>query len=494
MNRRASWVLIALCALTLGVYFQVGGHDFVNLDDFDYVTDNPNVNAGLTAEGVRAAFTGTHSANWHPLTTLSHMLDVQLFGLDAGPMHLLNVLFHLANTVLLFRLLHAATGSTWRSALVAGLFALHPLHVESVAWISERKDVLSTFFWLAAMLAYSAWVRRPSVLRYVSVAALFVLGLLSKPMLVTLPLVLILWDAWPLGRIRSTAGFKASVVEKLPLLALSVAHGVVTLQVQGAAGATASSYTIPFATRVGNALATYARYVQDTIAPVGLSPSYPHQGAAPVWAIALGVLGIVFVLVLAWAWRERRPWWGVAWLWYLGTLLPVIGLVQVGSQSRADRYTYVPMIGLAIAFAWGIEAVTRKGSLARTIAVQLVVIWGLALVAITVVQVARWKDGPTLFGYVLSRDPDNYQIHEALAVELARCGNVPAAVPHFEHVVRGLPDRAASRFNLALAYLQTGDRAAGIAELNRALDSARAAGNGALVATIETRLREVEGR
>jgi hypothetical protein len=494
MDRRAAWILIALCVLTLGVYLQVGGHEFVNLDDLDYVTDNPRVNAGLTADGVRAAFGGTHSANWHPLTTLSHMLDVQLFGLDPGPMHLVNLLFHLLNVALLFRLLHAATGATWRTALVAGLFALHPLHVESVAWISERKDVLSTLFWLATMLAYSAWVRRPSAGRYATVAALYVLGLLSKPMLVTLPLVLILWDAWPLGRVRSVSELKRSVVEKLPLLALSVVHAVVTLRVQAAAGATASNITIPFATRVGNAVATYARYVQDTLAPVGLSPSYPHQGAAPVWMIVLGALGIALVLGLAWTRRERWPWWGAGWLWYLGTLVPVIGLVQVGSQSRADRYTYVPMIGLAIAFAWGLEACTRKGSLARTIAIQLVVIWGVALVAITAVQVARWRDGPTLFGYVLGRDPDNYQIHEALAVELARSGNVAAAIPHLERVVRGLPDRAASRFNLALAYLQTGNRTAGVAELNRARIAARAAGDAALVSTIEARLRDVEGR
>ncbi len=202
MARRTTWVLIVLCGVTLGVYAQVGGHDFVNLDDFDYVSENPRVNRGLSWQGVRWAFTAQHSANWHPLTTLSHMLDVQLFGLDPGPMHLVNVLFHLFNTVLLFRLLYVATGSTWRTALVAGLFALHPLHVESVAWISERKDVLSTFFWLATMLAYSAWTRRPSAARYGGVVALFALGLLSKPMLVTLPLVLMLWDVWPLGRVR----------------------------------------------------------------------------------------------------------------------------------------------------------------------------------------------------------------------------------------------------------------------------------------------------
>ena len=489
MPRRTTWVLIVLCVVTLGVYVQVGGHEFVNLDDFDYVTDNPRVNAGLSWQGARAAFTETHSANWHPLTTLSHMLDVQLFGLDAGPMHLVNVLFHLLNTALLFYLLYSATGSTWRTTLVAGLFALHPLHVESVAWVSERKDVLSAFFWLAAMLAYGAWVRRPSRARYAGVAALFVLGLLSKAMLVTLPLVLVLWDAWPLGRIRSASDLRRSVVEKLPLLLLSVVHSAVTLQVQAAAGATASSVTIPFVTRLGNAAATYAHYVWNTLAPVGLSPSYPHEGAAPMWIVGVGVLGVAVACGVAWT---RRGWWATGWLWFLGTLVPVIGIVQVGSQSRADRYTYVPMIGLAIALAWGLEAWTRKGSMARTIVIQLVVIWGVALTAITAVQVSRWKDGPTLFGYVLNLDPDNYQIHEALGVELARAGNVPAAIPHFRRVVEGLPERAGSRFNLGLAYLQSGQRAAGVAELDRALESARAAGDVALVSRIEARLRELD--
>lgn len=473
MARRTTWVLIGLCAVTLGVYVQVGGHDFVNLDDFDYVSENPQVNRGLSWQGVRWAFTSQHSANWHPLTTLSHMLDVELFGLDPGPMHLVNVLFHLFNTVLLFRLLYVATGSTWRTTLVAGLFALHPLHVESVAWISERKDVLSTFFWLAAMIAYSAWTRRPSAARYGAVVALFVLGLGSKAMLVTLPLVLILWDVWPLGRIRRTrlaADLRRSVREKLPLLAISAAHSVVTLFVQASAGATMPTATIPLTSRLGNAAVTYGRYVWDMLWPVGLSPSYPHTGSPALWAVGAAVIGIAILGWVALAQRDRWPWWICGWCWYLGALVPVIGIVQVGIQSRADRYTYVPLIGVSIVLAWGLEAWTRNRSLLRTVCIELLAVWGLALIVVTTFQVARWKDSPTLFRYALSITPDNYQIHEALGVELARAGDVPAAMKHFRRVVDGLPDRADGYYHLGLAHIQSGNPSAGLVELERALE------------------------
>jgi tetratricopeptide (TPR) repeat protein len=466
MARRTTWVLIVLCVVTLGVYAQVGGHEFVNLDDFDYVSENPRINRGLSWEAVHWAFTSPHSANWHPLTTLSHMLDVQLFGLDPGPMHLVNVLFHVLNTVLLFYLLHVATGSTWRTALVVGLFALHPLHVESVAWISERKDVLSAFFGLATMLAYTAWTRRPSAARYGYVVALFTLGLLSKAMLVTLPLVLILWDLWPLGR----TDLRRSVWEKLPLFVLAAAHSVVTLLVQAAAGATMSTSAIPLTSRLGNAAVTYGHYLWDMLWPVGLSPSYPHTGSPPAWAVGLALLGMAVIAGVAWTRRASWPWWTSGWCWYLGMLVPVIGIVQVGIQSRADRYTYLPMIGVTIVLAWGLEAWTRKGSIVRTVCIELLAVWGLALIVVTTVQVARWKDSPTLFRYALSVTPDNYQIHEALGVELARAGDVPEAMQHFRRVVEGLPERAEGYYNLGLAHIQSGDPAAGLVELERALE------------------------
>ena len=473
MPRRTTWVLIVLCVVTLGVYVQVGGHEFVNLDDFDYVSENPRINQGLSWQGARWAFTSQHSANWHPLTTLSHMLDVQLFGLDPGPMHLVNVLFHLLNTVLLFYLLHVATGSTWRTTLVAGLFALHPLHAESVAWISERKDVLSAFFGLAAMLAYTAWTRRPSAARYAGVVALFVLGLLSKAMLVTLPAVLVLWDLWPLGRIRpgrSAADLRRSLWEKLPLFALSVAHGLITLLVQSAAGATMPMSTIALTSRLANAVSTYGRYLRDMLWPVGLSPSYPFTDRPPLWAAGLALLSIAAVGWVAWKQRSRWPWWACGWCWYFGMLVPVIGIVQVGIQSRADRYTYLPMIGVTLVLAWGLEAWTRKRPMARTVCIELLAVWGLALIVVTTLQVARWKDSPTLFRHALSVTPDNYQIHEALGIELARAGNVPEALQHFRRVVAGLPDRAEGYYHLGLAHIQAGDPSAGLVELERALE------------------------
>ncbi|HET6923128.1 MAG TPA: hypothetical protein VFI16_08270, partial [Anaeromyxobacteraceae bacterium] len=363
-------VASALCALVAFVFWRSGGFGFVAFDDPRYVLDNPHVRAGLSRDGIRWAFSATWAANWHPLTWLSLMLDVEAFGLDPGWMHRLNVLWHCADTVLLFLLLRSATGSAWRPALVAALFGIHPLHVESVAWISERKDVLSAFFWLAAMAAWVSYARRPGAGRYLLVAAAMVLGLLAKPMVVTLPAVLLLLDLWPLGRADPSRPWRSwapgLILEKLPLLALSAASSAVTLAAQ--AGAMTGPFRLPLATRSGNALIAWVWYLWKSIWPASLAAFHPHRGlepgGIPAWQVAgaASVLVAVSALVL-WQWK-RRPWLAVGWGWYLVTLLPVIGLVQVGRQGVADRYSYLPLVGLFVAAAWSLppaSALSRRG-------------------------------------------------------------------------------------------------------------------------------------
>ena len=363
-------VAAVLVLVTAVVFGRALGLPFVSIDDPEYVTANPALRDGLHVATVRWALTTGHAANWHPLTWLSHALDVELFGLaPAGP-HAVNVALHCASALLLLLLLRRLTGSLWRSALAAGLFALHPLRVESVAWVSERKDVLSTALWLGTMLAWAGHVRAPSRRRLALAIGLYALGLMAKPMLVTLPFALLLLDAWPLRRLpaRQPARDRDLVLEKWPLFALSAAASVVTFLVQRGVGAVRPLSAIPLAERLANgALAVWA-YLGKWLWPVGLAVFYPLPerpvGLVPV---AAALAGIALVSAAAWRWRARAPHLLVGWLWYLGTLVPVIGLVQVGHQAMADRYTYVPSIGLALAVVWSLPdvgALGRRGRLA----------------------------------------------------------------------------------------------------------------------------------
>ncbi len=362
---------LLMIVVTFAVYWQVGGYQFVNFDDGKYIFENPHVRPGLTADGFIWAFTSTYASNWHPLTWLSHMLDVQLFGLDPGPHHLVNVLFHSINTVLLFLLLLRMTGAYWQSVFVAALFALHPLHVESVAWVAERKDVLSAFFWMVTLLLYAWYVKRPGPTRYLLTLCSFALGLMAKPMLVTLPIVLLLLDYWPLGRLQfGQAGlltrkepasaaqkrFPWSLLwEKAPFFALTAASSIVTIYAQHKGGAMSSIKVVPITFRFINALWAYVLYLAKMVWPVDLAVLYPLPITLTIaqGLFAGAFLGGVSFLVIRSA--KRHPYFLVGWLWYLVTLVPVIGLVQVGSQSMADRYTYLPLIGIFIMLAWGMR-------------------------------------------------------------------------------------------------------------------------------------------
>ena len=349
-------VCIGLVAITWAVFGQTLAHDFVNFDDHVYVYENPQVVRGLSTEGIVAAFTHTHALNWHPLTTLSHMLDCQLYGLKAGGHHLTNVILHTVSVLLLFLMLKQITDAFWQSAFVAALFAIHPLHVESVAWIAERKDVLSAVFFVLTLAAYARYAQAPSTPRYLLVALLFACGLMSKPMLVTLPFVLLLLDYWPLGRLeaqKSEAGsrLRRLITEKIPLFALSICSCIVTLFTQRQ-GPNAIDQ-LPFLWRVNNTFVSYVTYIWQMLWPVRLAVFYPHPNdRLPLLEVTVAIAFLVGVSLLVIYLRRTKPYLVTGWFWYLGMLVPVIGLVQVGEQAHADRYTYLPQIGLYIMIAW----------------------------------------------------------------------------------------------------------------------------------------------
>ncbi|MEW6378199.1 MAG: tetratricopeptide repeat protein [bacterium] len=455
MNHRI-WHLLISLLLVLATYLafaQVLGCGFVNFDDDQFVTANHHVRAGLTFQGIKWAFTTRHGGNCNPLAWLSHMMDCQLYGLNPGGHHLTSLLLHLLNTLLLFWVLNLATGSLWPSALVAALFALHPLHVESVAWIAERKDVLSTFFWMLTLGAWVRYVRRPALGRYLSVFLLFCLGLLAKPMLVSLPFVLLLLDYWPLHRFQTT-GMPRSLIrlllEKVPLLAFSAFWSLLTLSAQHQAGAVASLEAIPFTARLINAVVSYGSYLARVFWPHNLAVFYPHPVTWPLWHVAASGLLLAGLTALAIGTVRNHPCLIVGWLWYLGTLVPVIGLVQVGRQGMADRYTYVPVIGLFIMAAWTIPGLLsawryRRVFLASSAAGVLVV-----LMIFTWRQTGYWKSSFTLFQHALEVTADNYLAHYNLGVALADAGRYEEAAIHYIAATRIKPDYACAHNNLGI--------------------------------------------
>jgi hypothetical protein len=409
--RRDLLVCLALVAATAAVYWPVLGNDFVNYDDPGYVTTNEFVQQGLTWEAVKWAFVTGKQANWHPLTWLSHMLDCELFGLEhPWGHHLTSLLLHALNTVLLFGLMRTLVrGRLWPAALVAAVFALHPLHVQSVAWVAERKDVLSAAFGLGAMLAYVRYARHPGILRYLPVPLLLALGLMAKPMLVTLPFVLLLFDYWPLRRLEPDPGRGLAkrvgwlLLEKLPLLALAAASSVVTYLVQHAGGAVKDTIQYPWSERWANAVVALARYLGKTVWPTDLIVFYPHPvGGWPIGLVlAAGalVLGITLMTVYA---ARARPYLIAGWLWFVGTLVPVIGLVQVGAQSMADRYMYLPLIGLAMMVAYGLSDLVRAWPRARVPVVAVTLVALIASSAAATWQLGYWRNSVTLFQHELA--------------------------------------------------------------------------------------------
>jgi tetratricopeptide (TPR) repeat protein len=459
---------IAIALVTAVAYGSVRRNGFVYYDDPKYVAENYVVLRGLTMDGIRWAFTTGTDANWFPVTWLSHMLDVELFGSNAGAHHLVSLIIHIASAVLLLLALTWMTNATGRSAFAAALFALHPLHVESVAWVAERKDVLSTFFFMLTLCAYARYARKPGTVPYSFVAAFFAIGLMCKPMLVTLPFVLLLLDFWPLKRLeRASIGKLAK--EKLPLFALCIVSSVVTFMVQRRGGAVAGLDSYPFVARVGNAFTAYAEYIRMMLWPAGLASFYPYpESVSPsLIATAIAIVGACTFAAI----RNARtyPYILVGWLWYLGTLVPVIGLVQVGNQALADRYTYVPLTGLFIIAGWGAFDVARKWRLPKLAlpAGALVVLAAFAVIAHR--QVSFWRDSVSLWTHALAVTSENYLAHNNLGRELAENGKVDEAIGHYNAALKIRPAYATARVNLGVALSKSNRTEEAIASYDEAL-------------------------
>ncbi|MFL5339967.1 MAG: glycosyltransferase family 39 protein [Gemmataceae bacterium] len=407
-DRPALILGLLLVASTLAVFGRCLANEFVNYDDPQYVTDNPHVKEGLTLDGVRWAVTSTDYLNWHPLTWLSLQLDTELFGLEPWGFHLTAILLHAADALLLFLILRQTTGALWPSGFVAALFALHPLHVESVAWVAERKDVLSTLFGLLAIAAYLRYVEQPGWRRYLLVLLAAALSLTAKPMWVTLPGVLLLLDYWPLGRLQKSST-RTVLLEKVPLLALAATAGVLTVFAQHRGGAVESLELFPWDQRVGNAVVSYIRYLGMTVWPEGLAPFYPHpRGNLPVWPDIGAAVLLVTITTVVLALRRRCPYLVVGWFWYLGTLVPMIGLVQVGEQARADRYTYLPLIGIFIIVAFGLSDLLRSRRFPRALLFAAAIAVILACATLTWKQIGYWHDSRALWAHAVAVTADNY--------------------------------------------------------------------------------------
>ena len=466
---RALAVGLLLVVATLAVYAQSLQAEFLTLDDGVYVTANPAVQAGLTAGGVRWAF-GIHESNWHPLTWLSLMLDASLGGVDPKIFHATNVLLHLANTLLLFAALFAMTRRLERSGFVALLFAVHPLHVESVAWVAERKDVLSGLFFMLGLLAWTSYVRRPSAGRYTLVTVALALGLMAKPMVVTLPLVLLLIDRWPLER---AAPWSRLIIEKLPLVAMSAVSSIVTLIAQREGGAMSEAGVFPLTARLGNALVAYACYLIDTVWPSGLAFFYPHPGGGlPAWQVLTSAAALVAISVGALRTARSHPYLAMGWAWYLVTLLPVIGLVQVGLQARADRYTYLPLIGVFIAVVWGASDLASRLTNMRARKAGIIALGALVAAGLIVaarVEAATWHDSVTLYERALEVTTDNAFAHNVLGLALLERGDLDGTIRHCREALRLDPGHAEAPNSLATALARKGLAAEAITVYREAL-------------------------
>ena len=473
---------IGICLLLAVAVFMVFGqtlhHEFVNLDDEDYVYENTEVIRGLTLPGIAWALTHSYASNWHPLTWISHMLDCELYGLNPGGHHLTSVVLHATAAILLFLALRQMTRALWPSAFVAAVFAIHPLRVESVAWVSERKDVLSGLFFMLTLMAYVRYARNVfSLGRYLTVVLCFALGLLSKPMLVTLPFVLLLLDYWPLRRIPATAppsalgALRPLVVEKIPLFTLSVASCAVTILAQREAVATISK--VPVALRIGNAVVSYIIYLGQTVFPVRLAPFYPlFASDLPVWKVGLALVLLVGISAGVILQRRKRPYLLVGWLWYVGMLAPVIGLLQVGNQARADRYTYLPQIGVYLFVAWGARDMFSSRRFGRLVLGSLSLAVIASLMVCATIQTSYWRNSEVLWIHALSCTSRNYAAYNNLGGVLFGQGRAAQAIDDYQKALEIRPDFVEARYNLANALAAQGRSVDAIEQYQKAFELA----------------------
>jgi protein O-mannosyl-transferase len=482
---------VALAAVTLIAFEGVRHNDFVHYDDNVYVLENPHVLKGLTAEGARWALTTGHAANWHPLTWFSHMLDCEVFGLNPIGHHFVNVFLHVVNVLLLFWLLHSATAAVWPSLFVAAAFALHPTHVESVAWLAERKDALSGLFFMLTVAAYLKYAAGPGLRRYLLVIVAFGLGLMSKPMLVTMPFVLLLLDYWPLRRLRlptasdaaspltaaaehlsgSPMGLRRLLVEKVPLIILAAASSVITIVAQRGGGAVVTLESLPFSSRLANAVCSCVGYLGMLFLPHDLAILYPYPAAGlPAWQVAGSAIVLVGITAGVLWLARRRPYLPVGWFLYLGMLFPVIGLVQVGTQALADRYTYLPSIGIFIMLAWGVADLIGQRRLLQVAAAAVAGAVLAALLVCTRLQIPYWKDDLALFGHALAVTQNNYVMHSNLGYALQHRGKLDEAIDQCRKSLSIKSDYSQAHGNLACALHAQGKLAEAIVSYRRALE------------------------
>jgi tetratricopeptide (TPR) repeat protein len=458
-------IYLFLFAATLLVYWQVHNFAFLSFDDSQGLLANAEVRDGFSAGGIAWAFKTAYASNWFPLTWFSHMLDFQLFGLDPGWHHLVNVLIHALNAVFLCALLKRMTGRLWESAFVAFVFALHPLHVESVAWISERKDVLFAFFWILTTWLYLDFLEQRRLAKYLLMAGAFCLGLMSKQMIVTLPFALLLLDAWPLKR----SGIRTLVLEKIPLVALSVAASLIALVAQEKGGAVQSLAAMPLAARAANAVTAYVLYLVNFVWPAGLAFFYPypsHWPTAEVFVAAFALIAMSILVVMAY---RTRPYLAVGWFWYLGTLAPVIGLIQVGHQSRADRYTYIPLIGISIMVAWAAAEAFAKWPRAKNAFAGIAIAACLVWTYMTWVQLSFWTDSPALYTHAIAVTEGNYLAHLNLGVDLAAKGDFQQAARELYTSIEENPDQPHARNSLGAVLFNLGRRDDAIEQFSQAI-------------------------
>jgi len=490
-GNRAYLLGLLLIIFTVALYYPVRTHPYVNYDDNVYVTDNVHIQNGLTWDTVTWAFVTDHSGNWHPLTWLSHALDVEMYDLTPGGHHQTSMLLHALNAALLFWVLLRATGYAGRSFMVAALFAVHPVNVESVVWISERKTVLSMMFFLLALGAWRWYAAKPHPLRYTVVAVLFALGLMAKPQIITFPFVLLLWDYWPLGRLalrpspsalrRNSSGeisgekrtanseWRWLFLEKLPLFAIAAASAVVTMKAQRASGAVLSFDSTPLSIRLSNGLVSYVEYLMNAFWPTGLAPMYPHPGESlRAWQV-YGALLVLLIITLVVVERRRRPYLLVGWLWFLGTLVPMIGLVQVGRQAMADRYAYLPLLGIFIMVCWGVTEWAAKKRLPAAVlpAVSIVVVLALSIVARR--QIGYWADNVILWTHTIQVTPPNYVAQDNLGGALMGHKRLDEAVVHFREAEAIHPVDPISTFNIGFYDQQHGDLYGAIEQYKKAI-------------------------
>jgi tetratricopeptide (TPR) repeat protein len=463
-NRILLLISAALVVATVIAYEPLRHNDFVFYDDKTYITENPYIADGFTFNSVIWAFISTYAANWHPMTWLSHMLDYELYGFAPLGHHITNLILHMANTLLLLLLLRKMTGAIWKSAFVAAAFALHPVHVESVAWAAERKDVLSTLFWMLTLLAYVRYVRGvdlPATAKHINyglVLIFFALGLMSKPMIVTLPFVLLLLDYWPLNRLPIGDGqlsifnrkFFGLLYEKIPLFALSAASCITTFVAQRVGGSVSSLTAWPWYARLVNAMGSYFNYVVKILYPTKLAVLYPFDGKISFLPALAAILGMALLLYF---WGRKRRWLIMGLLWYLGTLVPVIGLVQIGEQIMADRYTYIPSIGIFIIIAWGAEEIFSRKHYPRVLAVSAAAAVIAAMILATRVQTGYWRDAPTLFKRAIAVTKNNYPMLNNYGIYLCMHGNCDEGLKYNEEALRICPNYLPARSNRCAGLL-----------------------------------------